>query len=203
LDSYFRGNELRIGLTHYIPDDFHEHTFTFQKDIIGNGEGLTYQRKDDINLSLVVQSHYDEETGKITADGRKVAKKRNTEILIYKNKKGDFTYTLKKQGEPYFKKQDIDVSGQRLTMDIYSKVPEPERLFSMGSKELKKHYYDGLRGSFTTFGIPFVRHGDGVNLIDGILKERSGKYMVKSVAYSFSCDTGLRQSIELDYRYDL
>jgi hypothetical protein len=202
LDSYFRGDELRIGLTHYIPDDFKEHTFTFQKNIINN-DSLQYQRKDDINLSMVVQSHYDEETGNTTADGEKVTKKRNTEILVYKNKKGDFIYTVKKKGEPYFKKTDIDVSGQRLSLNIYSLVPEPTKLYDMGKQYLKQFYYDGLRGSFDTFGIPYVKHGDGVAIVDPIITERNGKYMVKSVQYSFDCSSGFRQTIELDYRYDL
>ena len=49
-----------------------------------------------------------------------------------------------------------------------------------------------------TFGIPYVRHGDNVDILDAIIPERNGRYKVKSVQYSGGV-IGLRQEIELDY----
>ena len=55
----------------------------------------------------------------------------------------------------------------------------------------------GFEGSITTFGMPFVRHGDIVVLSDGSISERNGGYLVKKVTRSFGSN-GYRQNIELD-----
>jgi hypothetical protein len=55
----------------------------------------------------------------------------------------------------------------------------------------------GFEGSVTTFGVPYVRHGDVVVLSDGSISERNGGYLVKQVTRTFG-QNGYRQSIELD-----
>jgi hypothetical protein len=50
----------------------------------------------------------------------------------------------------------------------------------------------GFRGSFTTFGSPIVRHGDRVKLVDPVINDRNGFYIVKSVETSFG-QNGYRQ----------
>lgn len=55
----------------------------------------------------------------------------------------------------------------------------------------------GFEGSITTFGLPYVRHGDIVVLSDGTISERNGGYLVKQVARRFGFG-GYRQTIELD-----
>ena len=61
--------------------------------------------------------------------------------------------------------------------------------------------YEGFRGSFTTFGLPKVKHGDIVELIDKNLTERTGSYLVKEVKES-NTNSGQRQTITLDIRVD-
>ena len=56
---------------------------------------------------------------------------------------------------------------------------------------------DGFSGSITTFGKPYIRQGDAVELRDPSIPERNGVYLVKKVARSFGQD-GYRQEIELD-----
>ena len=68
--------------------------------------------------------------------------------------------------------------------------------------KLKQFYYTGLRGSFTTFGIPFVRQGDNIQIQDPILPERNGFYKVKEVDYSGGIE-GLRQEIHLDFKLNI
>ena len=65
---------------------------------------------------------------------------------------------------------------------------------------LKKYYYEGFTGSFTTFGIPYVKHGDTVRIVNNQLPEMSGSYKVKGVVYYGGVDDGLRQEITLDYK---
>jgi len=57
--------------------------------------------------------------------------------------------------------------------------------------------YEGFRGSFESFGQPFTRPCDSVELTDPNVKERNGSYFVKSVSYSFGMN-GYRQNVELD-----
>lgn len=68
----------------------------------------------------------------------------------------------------------------------------------------KRYYetfkYEGWRGSFTTFGAPYVNHGDSVELQSNVLPEyNGGKYLVKSVKITFGMG-GYRQIIELANR---
>jgi hypothetical protein len=69
------------------------------------------------------------------------------------------------------------------------------------SRQLNRLTYEGWRGSFVTFGLPKVNHGDIVQLIDDVIPERNGRYMVKSVETSFGVN-GFRQTIGLDIKVD-
>jgi hypothetical protein len=55
----------------------------------------------------------------------------------------------------------------------------------------------GFEGSITTFGTPYVRHGDLVQLTDGAISERNGGYLVKQVTRQFG-QNGFRQIVEID-----
>jgi hypothetical protein len=75
-----------------------------------------------------------------------------------------------------------------------------DELKQLAKERIALYKYDGLKGSFTAFGIPFVQISDAVNLIDKRNEERNGKtYLVKGVKYSFGRN-GYRQDIELSYK---
>lgn len=195
LDSWFRGFELRIGLTHYLPADAVTQTFTFQKNIL-DSDSLSFQRKDDTILSCVVKSHYDEVSDRTTKDGKEIRVAKSTEILVF-NSAGQYTYIKKQKGVEF----PPNLAGQRLSLQVYDAITDTEHLFQMGVRYLKKYYYDGLKGSFNTFGIPYVKHGDVVKLVNPVLPEMDGMYMVKSVEGNGGAeDEGLFQTIELDYK---
>ena len=69
-----------------------------------------------------------------------------------------------------------------------------------GQAQLNKYHYSGYKGSFTTFGYPFVRVGDLVNITDNLFKERNGVYVVKGVKYNVTPEGGARQEITIDYK---
>lgn len=204
LDSWFRGTELRIGLTHYIPSDATTQVFEFQKNILDDDK-LCFQRKDDIILSAVITSHYAIETGNLTKDGQKVLKAKQTQILIY-NSAGTFSYKVKEKGVEF----PPNDTGTRFDWKIYGTtemieganvdITKPENLFKIGVRWLKRYYYDGLKGSFTTFGVPYVKHGDIISLVNPMLPEMNGLYMVKSVSPYGGATEGLRQEIALDFK---
>lgn len=196
MDSYFRDGELRIGVTHYIYKDLVSHSFTFQQNIIS--DRLVWRRKEDIILSLVMKSHYSAVGKGENKDGTPKTVSKCIEIMIYQDPKttSGFNYKVKEKGIEF----EANVAGERHHIDYYGSITDAAQLFQIGLTQLKRYYYDGFKGDFTTFGIPYVKHGDSVTLSDNQLPERNGTYMVKSVQYHGGAETGLRQTIHLDYR---
>lgn len=193
-EAYFRGNELRCGSEVYIEAEARSQTFVFQQNIID--DDLVYNRKDDLVLSCLAYSINKTELQTLTKDGNTKTKRERLEVLVT-YQKGVFTANKKAPGQ----KADFpaNYTGERRTLYFWD-VSDINELISDAEDELKKYYYDGFKGTFTTFGIPFVRQGDNAIIIDEILPERNGTYKIKSVKYKLSVDGGLRQTIELDYR---
>ena len=192
-ESYFRGNELRCGSIIYIPSEAKTHTFEFQNNIIS--DDLQYKRKDDLVLSIVASNKIEEETGETTKDGKPKTKYNRIECLVTMRNGSDTpTVFIKKKGEDY----PPNTGGERMTMP-YPFANTVDELAELATEEIKKYYYTGFKGKFTTFGIPYVRMGDNVKLIDKLLPERDGLYKVRSVEYSAGVG-GIRQIVQLDYK---
>lgn len=194
-ESYFRGNELRCGAIVYIEADAiadGKKVFRFQQNIIS--DELEYRRKDDINLSAIAYSINKNELTILTKKGKKKTKRERLEILV-SSRNGSFVRTPRVPGT----KADYapNTAGERRTLYFWN-VPDLQTLGDLAEKELTKYYYTGFKGKFTTFGIPYVRQGDNVDVLDAILPERNGRYKVKAVSYTGGKD-GLRQVIDLDY----
>lgn len=60
--------------------------------------------------------------------------------------------------------------------------------------ELEKLKFDGYKGTFTTFGVPFIRPGDTAVLVDPDWPERAGSYQVETVKTTFNMN-GFRREI--------
>lgn len=192
-ESYFRRNELRCGIMVYLESEAKRHTFTFQQNIIE--DQLDYKRKEDLVLSIVASNCIEESTGKTTKEGTEKTKKTRLEVLVtLRNGSDEPTYFIKKKGEDY----PPNTGGERMTMP-YPFAKSMDELKSAALTELRKYYYSGFKGRFTTFGIPFVKTGDNVQIVDPVLPERNGLYKVKSVEYKGGVE-GIRQTVQLDYK---
>lgn len=191
LESYFKGNELRIGFSIYDLTKANLHTFVFQQNIIA--DSLEFQRKDDIKLSAIVVSNNEKIVG-TNKKGQPKTKLEKIEILVYANESGEFVFQQKPEGGDF----PENVEGERRTMNFVN-ITDVNALFEAGKMELQKYYYTGFKGSFTTFAIPYVQVGDIVQLKDRIMPDRDGNYVVKSVKYSGGVN-GHRQEIELHYK---
>jgi hypothetical protein len=200
VDSYFRGQQLRIGLLHYQPDDVTKPypVFTFQKNILDNDK-LQWRRRDDTVMSMIVKSNYLTEKTGTTLDGHATTKHASTEVLVYSNFDGHFEKVVKEKGKDFPTKYLHEI-GTRFTFNIYDAITDTDKLFVIGKAQLEKYYYNGFKGSFTTFGIPYIKHGDTIQIVDNALPERTGLYKVKSVSYYGGYDDGLRQEITIDYK---
>lgn len=191
-ESYFRGNELRSGSIVYVPSEAVTQNFIFQENIIS--DDLEYKRKDDIVLSAVARNTITVLTGKHTKDGHAKTKRTRLEVLVTL-RNGIKTIKEIKKGETL----PANTEGERRTL-FFPGATTVEQLGVLAYDELTKYYYTGLRGKFTTFGIPFVKFGDNALIQDKKLPERDGLYKIKSVKYYGGYDDGIRQEIELDYR---
>ncbi len=124
----------------------------------------------------------------------KKTKLKRIEVLVTLTSKGVKTFQKKNSTDNW----PPNVDGERRDL-VYLGATTIDQLVALATNELKKYYYNGLHGKFTTFGIPYVRQGDNVQLVDKVLPERNGTYKCKSVEYSGGVG-GLRQIIELDYK---
>lgn len=79
---------------------------------------------------------------------------------------------------------------------FYTQNATLEGLRQFANLKLTEWKYEGFSGSFTTFGEPYVRHGDTAKLISDKFPEKNGLYEVVSVKRSFGMD-GYKQDIEL------
>lgn len=195
-EPYFRGNELRCGTLVYIEQDaidaekLQKKVFRFQHNIIE--DNLEYVRKDDVVLSAIGYSVNKKELTEKTKDGKTKTKQERLEVLVY-SKKGDLI------GQEKQKDKDFPqaVEGERKTFYFWN-VSNAKELINLTKDKLKLYYTTGFKGSFTTFGIPYVRQGDNIYIINTVLPEQSGYYKVKAVKYSGGVG-GIRQEITPDY----
>lgn len=192
-ESYFRGDELRCGAIVYIESEAVTENFAFQQNIIE--DELEYKRIDDIQLSATAYSINKFELGGVTKTGRKRTKSERLSVWVsYQNGK------LISQAKTPDQKEEFPVTDRGETRTLYFwNVKNTSDLIQLAANELKKYYYTGLKGKFTTLGLPFVRQGDNANIADPVLPERSGTYKIKEVNYKGGVD-GLRQEIQLDYK---
>jgi len=91
--------------------------------------------------------------------------------------------------------EEGDSDGELRTFNYYNlKEADLRKVVKQDAARLR---YEGYKGNFESFLLPFVRHGDIVLLDDLLLPDRKGKYLVKSVTTTFGQGGG-RQRIEID-----
>lgn len=173
-DNTIKSIELRCGIIRYYPEDVVSHQFHFQKTIIN--DNLEYTRADDIRIGIKAYSINKVELSSTNSSGKNKLKKTRLETTV---------------GDP---------DGELRTL-YFTEIGSTAELKKQALKKLPFLKYEGFRGSFTTFGLPKVKHGDEVQLIDNVLPERNGTYLVKEVRESNS-NSGQRQTITLDIRID-
>lgn len=207
-ESYFRGNELRSGVLVYLPQDTSNpdgtmvtpNVFAFQNNIIS--DELEYVRKDDIRLSAKATNTITEETGEFSKDGSAKTKRKRLEVLVTikpNPASGEIPYTTTVITPQNPIAENIE--GERHDFH-FPGAQSIAQLASMAYLKLIQYYYTGLRGKFTTFGIPFVKQGDNIQIQDTILPERDGIFRIKEVDYSGGVD-GLRQDVHLDFKINI
>jgi hypothetical protein len=62
---------------------------------------------------------------------------------------------------------------------------DKDQLQKIVNSEIDKLKYDGFKGNFTTFGLPYIEPGDTAVLLDQDYPEHNGSYLVESVKINF------------------
>jgi hypothetical protein len=195
-NSYFRGDELRCGVLAYYASDAFSHVFIMNGangNIPSEGQELEYQRKDDIVLSAIAHNTIKAANGTCKDGSTTKYKDTRLEVLVT-IRNGNKTTRVIERGE----RVSDNTEGERRTF-FFQDATTTAQLAAKAFEKLEQYYYDGMKGSFDTFGIPYVRHGDHVQLSNPDKPECDGIYKVKKVTYTGG-ESGLRQTIEIDFR---
>ncbi len=196
LECFFRKNvasgswnDLYVSGIVYYPKDYinsttgaiKSTTYNFQQNII-DGTQLIYLRKDDVRLGIKAYSVGKYELTTFNSAGKLSTKNKRLEVVV-----GD---------------TDGDIRTQ-FFWPATNTSPELDlaNLKTLAIQRLNKMKYEGWHGSFTSFGIPYVQHGQAVKLQDDIIPERTGTYLIKSVKVKFGMG-GFRREIEPHLRID-
>ena len=188
-ESFFVGNELRCGFVVYYPDTRKNHVFKFQHNIIS--DDLIYKRKDDVKIGVEIHTHQTISSGQVNKDGSVKTKKQKIDLFGYYDHNDLKIVPVDEKPKAF--------DGEIRTINMMQMPMSQVKDYIQ--KQLNRLSYDGWRGTFETFGLPKVNHGDIVQLIDNVIPERNGRYMVKGVSTSFGMN-GFRQSISLDIKVD-
>lgn len=90
-----------------------------------------------------------------------------------------------------------DPDGESRTLNFYNLSEKDLR--AVAEKERERLLYDGWRGTVTTFGRPFIQHGDVLEIKHHVESDKTGRNWVDGVNYSFGVG-GIRQVVKLGAR---
>ncbi|MBA9078936.1 hypothetical protein [Rufibacter quisquiliarum] len=89
-----------------------------------------------------------------------------------------------------------DPDGELRTLTFRNASANESELRKLAERELEKYKFEGYRGSFTGFGLPYISHSGTIELRDSRYPQRAGRYVVDSVNTTFGVD-GFRREIEI------
>lgn len=170
LVSYIRSGVLRVGLAYYL-DEAVRHNFSLEDNVIENN--LEFIDVNELKPAVL---------GLNTKDDNEVIEK--------------WAYYEVDKTEPTIADEKPDGYAQTDEIHIKEEIGV-KSLESQIVNILNNRISTGIRGSFTTFIEPSVKHGDKVNLISRKFPEKEGVYLVKKVVKNFGLSGG-RQEITLD-----
>lgn len=216
-ESTFKDNSLLFGVTIYDETVAKSLAFYSFGDIYLNGNlktsanifpnhNLEYCNKGDVILSTVVQCKIITPiAGKLTKDGYQSTQKTKLKILVYWDIP-TATFKYLDLSKPNTKTPPNQDGGERHTcyypVDSSKPFPKIQDLVNLGIEQLQKYYYIGFRGSFTSFGFPFVDWNDNIFILSPMYADRNGCYKVKKVKRTFDSKVpggGLSNEIFIDY----
>jgi len=93
-----------------------------------------------------------------------------------------------------------DEDGNTTTLHYYN-IRTKDELQKLAAAKINKLKYDGYRGSFHSFGLPYATHGMIADLRDANYPERAGKYFIDEVVTQYD-KSGFDREIKLGLKAD-
>lgn len=180
LECFFRDINLIVSGIVYYPNDYLNNgvitstSYDFEQNIVQND--MTYSRNDDVRLGIKAYSVNKVTLGTVNSAGKFKTKQERLEAFVG------------------------DADGEIRTQFFWD-VKDTATLKSLASQRLNKLKFEGWKGKFTSFGLPFVREGQAISLTSRITPEMDGTYLVKGVEVTFG-QNGFRRIIEPHIRID-
>lgn len=172
--GYSQKDELRCGIIRYYPEDRINHILHFQKNVASNT--LDYTRDNDVRIGIKAISINKKELTTVNGSGKPKTRHQRLEVNV-----GD---------------QD----GEIRTL-FFPEIDNLQELTDQANAALPYLKYEGFHGGISAFGLPFIKHGDSVQLINSIIPEQKGTYLVKQTKVRFGMG-GYRRDCFLDIRID-
>jgi hypothetical protein len=89
-----------------------------------------------------------------------------------------------------------DKGGELHTLHFGSEIHSLKELKKVATEKMKLLRYIGYRGDITTFGIPYLEHGDALELNDVDYLQQKGQYLTNALNTTFG-QSGFRRNIEI------
>lgn len=115
---------------------------------------------------------------------------------VYWDKKG--VHHVINFGDDKAKKELADQDVEVRTIHIHD-VKDPAQLKQIAQAEAEKYIYNGYRGKFETFLVPYCEPMMIAKINDSRYPERSGSYYISGVVINFGTG-GARRKPEIDYK---
>jgi hypothetical protein len=156
---------------------------------IRNGTIVVGKQYDPVNYSTHIVTIDNSKDSNVAQDGLEFTSKDDVKIKVTAISNMDSGEKIEIElGDP---------DGESRSLNFYN--ISKNDLQAIAEKEMARLRYDGYRGDLTIFGEPFVRHGDIMQLRNDQESDKTGRYHVDGVTYSFGTG-GIRQSIKLGAR---
>lgn len=145
---------------------------------------------DTVNKTLHIHQAYVEKGGEVRYSMHQNIESSSLEYRSSQDKKVEVIIETTDKNGKVKQVTSGTTGGDKITKKIGNISPSHAK--EIADAELKLHLFDGYKGSFTSWLIPYVEPTYTAEIIDVEYPEKTGKYYVVSVKTSFSSSGGVR-----------
>jgi phage protein D len=163
--SRITNNTLHVGWAFdFVPSFTKKHTYTVGENV-RSIEKLKYSTEIDFNTKVRIKIH--QPNGKV-------------EEVVYGMKPVGSTMQPLRIGESDKVKDETGAIKTYTVSDVSVAVAE-----QMAKAQLQRILYSGYKGSIDGFGLPRTKAGDSLQIINTVMPEREGTYLIDKVVVSY------------------
>lgn len=145
---------------------------------------------DTVNKTLHIHQAYVEKGGEVRYSMHRNIESSSLEYRSAQDKKVEVIIETTDKNGKVKQVTSGTTGGDKITKKIGNISPSHAK--EIADSELKLHLFDGYKGSFTSWLVPYVEPTYTAEIIDQEYPDKKGKYYVVSVKTSFSPSGGVR-----------